>query len=52
MRGYGVTANVNVPLNKRDKGMVAMVAIDQLKPYQDQEGSVNVTGTSRYRRAT
>jgi hypothetical protein len=33
--GYYQTPNVNIPLNKRDTGEVASVAIDQLKPYRE-----------------
>jgi hypothetical protein len=34
-KGYYQTPNVNVPLNARDKGEIAKVAWQQLKPYQD-----------------
>lgn len=34
-KGFGMTPNVNIPLNKRDSGTIAPVAIDQLKPYRE-----------------
>jgi hypothetical protein len=34
-RGYYTAPNSDIPLNNRDKGEVAPVAFDQLRPYQE-----------------
>ena len=34
-KGYYITQNKNIPLNDREPGEIAEVAIEQLKPYRD-----------------
>ena len=36
MRGYGQTPNCNIPLNDREPGTVAAVALDELVKHQER----------------
>lgn len=50
--GYYQTPNVNIPLNKREKGAIADVALDQLSAYQDRARTWPVYTDGRCNRCT